>query len=326
MRRIAFTITISAAILLAACAGDDSSSETSDATTTAANPPPTTEVVETTIVDSTAGTTTNAPTTVAQSFPDRPYNVFVPSTYNAATAAPLVILLHGYGASGLIQELYFRLQPEAEARGFLYVHPDGTPNALGNLAWNATDACCQDVVTVDDSAYLTSIINEVSATYNVDQTRIFLVGHSNGGFMSYRMACDHADRIAAIVSLAGATFLDTAQCAPSEPVNVLQIHGTDDRTIQYDGGSTPLGTYPAAETTVSTWSAYNGCATGTESLGELDLAFNIDGVETTLEAFTGCPVDGAVELWTIEGGPHIPGLQPSFAADIIDWLYAHANA
>ncbi len=309
MPRIATAIV--ATLLLVSC-GRGGSSDATNAPTTAV----------TTIASSVDASTTTTPAV----FDNRPYNVFVPSTYDAATPAPLVILLHGYGASGEIQELYFKLEPQAEERGFLYVHPDGLMNRENRHFWNATDACCDNAQTIDDSGYLTFIIDQVSAAYNVDPKRIYLVGHSNGGFMSYRMACDHADRIAAIVSLAGATWLDTTACAPSEPVSILELHGTDDKTIKYDGGRTILGQYPSAATTVATWSTYNGCTTATDSLGTIDLAYNIEGVETTKEGFTGCPVDGAVELWTIAGGPHIPGLQESFAADIIDWLYAHPNA
>ncbi len=281
---------------MAAC-GNDSSSETSDAATTEPTSPSTTEA--------------------------RPYEVFVPTGYDAATAAPLVISLHGYGAFGELQELYFQLEPQAEERGFLYVHPDGTVDPTDMEFWNATDACCDETQSVDDSGYINFIIDEVSAAYNIDPARIYLVGHSNGGFMSYRMACDYADRIAAIVSLAGATFLDTSRCAPSEPVSILQIHGTADDTIKYDGGRSPLSSYPAAETTVAMWSAYNGCAPATEPLGAIDLESGIDGDETTMEAFTDCPVDGAVELWTMAGGSHTPALAANFAADVIDWLYAH---
>ena len=326
MQRLATVLTIG--LLLAACGVDSDSkngSNSSETESTTSTVPATTEVVDTTAVATTSvESTVPAPTTTPQSFVDRPLNVIVPDTYDAATAAPLVILLHGYGAVGSLQEIYFNLRSQAEERGFLYVYPDATPNRLGINGWNATDACCNDS-DVDDSAYITHIIDEVSATYNVDPKRVYLVGHSNGGFMSYRMACDRADRIAAIVSLAGATYLDAAKCAPSEPVSVLQIHGTDDGTIDYEGGTTPLSSYPAAETTVATWSSYNGCASATESLGAIDLNMALAGYETTIQAFTDCPVDGAVELWTMVDGAHIPSLTSNFAADIIDWLFAHPN-
>ena len=208
MRRLAVLL-CSAALVVSCSSADDSASDAS--------------------IISTSTTETSAA--------ERPFEVFAPSSYSPDAPMPLVVLLHGFGASGAIQEAYFRLEPLAEQRGFLFVHPDGTINALGKRFWNATDACCGFSSTVDDSAYLMSLIEQVQAQFNVDPKRICLVGHSNGGFMSYRMACEHADTIAAIVSLAGATYLDTDECDPTEPVSVLQIHGTAHDTIAFDGGS-----------------------------------------------------------------------------------------
>jgi polyhydroxybutyrate depolymerase len=256
---------------------------------------------------------------------DRPYDVFVPSTYSSATAAPLVILLHGYTATGAAQEAYFRLQPSAEERGFLFVHPDGTKDAIGNGFWNATNACCDLLGTgVDDVAYLSAIIDQVQEKYNVDQKRIYLVGHSNGGFMSYRMACERADKIAAIVSVAGATFADAAACKPSQPVSVLQIHGTADETISYVGGEIRGNAFPSAQGTVAEWATYDGCSpTPTASPTTLDLERNLDAAETSVSAYSGCRSGSAVELWTVNVGAHLPAISESFAPNIIDFLYAH---
>ena len=216
------------------------------------------------------------------------------------------------------------MQPLAEQRGFLYVHPDGTKDALGNQFWNATNACCGFSSSVDDSTYLMSVIRQVERRYNVDRKRIFLIGHSNGGFMSYRMACDHADTIAAIVSLAGATFTDTSQCAPTEPVSVLEIHGTSDGVISYDGGDILGQTYPSAPTSVATWATYDGCTpTPVPSIETLDLASQIDGPETSVETFAGCPSGVDVSLWTVNGGPHVPALSATFASSAIDFLLSH---
>ena len=169
-------------------------------------------------------------------------------------------------------------------------------------------------------------LDSVMKHYNVDPDRVYLAGYSNGGFMSYRMACEHADQIAAIVSLGGATFLDAAECTPSEPVSILEIHGTKDETIEYEGGSTIFGSYPSVPTTIATWAAYNGCPQRMHGLDEIDIESELVGKETSQVEFLGCPVDGAVELWFISGGSHSPSLAPEFAADIIDWLYAHPNA
>ena len=238
---------------------------------------------------------------------------------------PLVLMLHGYTANGALQEGYFKITPLAESRGFLYVHPDSTQDAVnGAHFWNATDACCNfHASTVDDSAYLKSVIEQVQKTYNVDPKRIFLMGHSNGGFMSYRMACDHADTIAAIASLAGSTWNDDAKCAPKAPINVLQIHGTDDELVKYAGG-TFAAPYPSAQVTTIKWAKLEGCSAGaTTQPVPLDLDRDLPGAETTAYAYTGCSAGGSVALWSIAGGHHSPHLSDTFSAQVIDYLLAH---
>jgi polyhydroxybutyrate depolymerase len=287
-------------------------------------PPVSTGAAAVSTIEVTGTTAAPTPATVDPTA-DRPYDVFVPTTYNAAVAAPLVILLHGYTATGALQEAYFQLQPSAEQRGFLYVHPDGTKDAIGNGFWNATDACCNlGGAAVDDVAYLSAIIDQVQAKYNVDPKRIYLVGHSNGGFMSYRMACDRSDKIAAIVSVAGATFADAATCKPSQPVSVLQVHGTADGTIKYDGGDIRNTTYPSAQATVANWATYDGCSSApVASSAALDLERNLDAAETSVSEYSGCRSGAAVALWTVNGGAHIPAISDSFASSIVDFLYAH---
>ena len=257
----------------------------------------------------------------------RPYPLFVPSGYVEGTPVPLVILLHGYGADGATQEGYFQLQPIAEANTFLYATPSGTVDGAMNHFWNATDACC-DVghLDPDDVTYLRALIDDVEAHYTVDPRRIYFVGHSNGGFMSHRMACELGDRIAAIVSLAGMVWNDPARCTPSAPVAIAHVHGTADAVVDYDGGAIfGLGPYPGAMTTFTTWSAIDGC-TGSAPAGTLDLDSGPDtppGAETDVLRATGCASGGAVELWTINGGQHILNLQPTWAQTVWDFLSAH---
>jgi polyhydroxybutyrate depolymerase len=312
------------AVLLTACAPDAPQDSTATVSTTA---PATTPATDATTVPTTSSADTTAITTGSTvSLADRPFDVFVPSTYDSSTPMPLVVLLHGYGATGAIQEAYFGLQPLAEQRGFLYVHPDGTKDPLGNQFWNATDACCQRLTEdVDDVGYLMALVDDVSSRYSVDPDRIWFLGHSNGGFMSHRLACDRADRVAAIVSLAGATWLDESKCAPSEPVSVLQIHGTEDQTIDYDdGGALFFRGYPGAETTVSSWARKDACTGGLVPVDEtLDLEVSLEGAESTVTRTSGCPDGVDVELWTIVGGAHIPGLSPTFTPMVVDWLFAH---
>jgi polyhydroxybutyrate depolymerase len=255
----------------------------------------------------------------------RPFKLKVPSGYDASKPTPLLILLHGYSASGFLQDAYFNLAPVADDKTFLYAYADGTLDKEKKLYWNATDACCNfDKAPVDDVAYIGAIIDDVSAHYNVDAKRVFIVGHSNGGFMAHRLACDIAPRIAAIVSLAGGQWKDPSLCKPSEPVSVLQVHGDKDETIHYEGGQTQSAVYPSAHETVATWAAKNGCTGALTPDGTtLDLDTNVPGNEAHVERYEGCPASGAVELWTLQGSSHIPSFGPAWGPSIYAFLSAH---
>ena len=254
-----------------------------------------------------------------------PVVVHVPPSYDPMIPTPLVLLLHGYGGSGAWQEAYMQFTPQSDEFGFLYAFPDGTRDAQGNRFWNATNACCNFYGSdVDDSGYLRDLIEAVKVEANVDERRVHLIGHSNGGFMSYRMACDHADTIASIASLAGATFLDPNDCSPAEPVHVLQIHGTADMVVRYEGGCFGDECYPGAVETVERWATYDGCLPVGEPGEPLDLDAGISGAETQVTRYVSeCDPGGSGELWTIVGGSHIPDLSDDFSPLVIDYLYAH---
>ncbi len=258
---------------------------------------------------------------------NRPVPVHVPPSYVQGTPMPLVVMLHGYSVTANTEEFYLKLTPLADARGFLYATPQGLIDTQGNPYWNATDACCDIGGTgVDDSTYLSTVITQISAKYTVDPKRVFFVGHSNGAFMSYRMACDHSDQVAAIASLAGAMVADVSKCAPKGPVSILEIHGNADATISYNGGSQiPGHPYPSAATTVGDWVTLDGCdATADTSSPPLDLDTTLAGAETTVTKYAaGCKPGGHAELWTIQGGGHIPNFGGAFAPAMIDFLLAH---
>lgn len=259
-------------------------------------------------------------------FAERPYALRVPTGYTASKPAPLLVLLHGYTFDGAEQEKRFGLTRLADEQGILYAIPDGTKDEIGVRFWNATDGCCNQFgAEVDDVAYLRALIADVKRRYNVDPKRVYLAGHSNGGFMAYRMACDASELIAGVVSLAGATWSDITRCKPKDAVAVLQVHGDQDVIIKYGGGrfAKNPGEYPAARTTVTQWAQLDACSGALADTGmTMDLDASIMGQETKVERYSGCS-QSAVELWTMRGSGHFPELGPSWAEQILKFLAAH---
>ena len=265
---------------------------------------------------------------VTVSLDDRPFRLYVPRSYDPAAKAPLVVLLHGYESSAALHEKYFKLAAESERRGFLYAMPDGTTDRRGKRFWNATEACCDFFGTgIDDAAYLSRLLDTVTASYSVDSRRVYLIGHSNGGFMAYRMACEHAKRITAIVSLAGMATDDPERCRPQRPVSILHIHGTADQTIKYDGGVNVGDPYPSVDTTVARWRHHNGCDDHPDSsAAPFDLDSGLPGPETTATVYAaGCRDGTRVVVWSIKDGGHVPALTAAFAPAVLDFLLAQVS-
>jgi polyhydroxybutyrate depolymerase len=262
------------------------------------------------------------PTTIGTD--DRPAEFVIPSAHDGVTPLPVIFLLHGYSANGPGQDLYFGFSRATVREGFYAVIPNGTTDASGNRFWNATPACCNfGGSDVDDVAYLTALLDEVESLVPVAQNEVYFIGHSNGGFMSYRMACELSDRVAAIMSLAGADFLGETDCVPDQPVSVLQIHGDLDSTIMYAG---TVG-YPSALSAVRRWAARGGCEIEATPGAPLDIDTGIEGNETEVESYeTGCEAAEAA-LWTIRGGAHVPMVTTStdFMPYVLDWLREHAR-
>lgn len=256
----------------------------------------------------------------------RPVSLITPDGDDGTRPLPLLLVLHGFGGDGANMSAYLRLDRLANEAGLRAVAPDGTLNEEGARFWNASEACCDFGHTgVDDVAYLTGLVRDISAQWNVDQKRIYVLGQSNGGFMAYRLACERADLIAGIVSMAGAMPMDSGKCHPSEPVSVLQLHGDADQRIQYGGGPNFRGLLqPGALADVRMWAEYDHCSGVLAPEGEdVDLERSLPGAETSRQHDPGCPSGIDVALWTIRGGPHIPRITEGFRRIVWEWMEAH---
>lgn len=261
---------------------------------------------------------------------ERPADVDIPTDYDPSVSYPLVVLLHGAGTDGRTQAGYLQLFNFVDEKQFIMAYPNGTPNEEGRRLWNGA-VCCTGDDAIDDVGYISGLIEEAKETYNIDATRVYLIGHSNGGFMSFRMACEAPTLFTALVSLAGGTYEDPADCEPgTPPVSALIVHGTADLTIPYEGSP---GAYIAGVEATERSAESAGCDPETSTfLESLDLLPAVDGDETDLYAYsTGCDEGLDAELWIMNDGGHQPFFQaldsgkPLFPELIIDWLYRHSR-
>lgn len=257
---------------------------------------------------------------------ERPAQVQIPVDYDVNTRYPLVIVLHGLGANGRIQSLYFGLVDRVDSEQFILVAPDGKVNSQGRNFWNANEVCCAtspEDREVDDAGYIRGLIEEAAATYSIDPGRVGLIGHSNGGFMSLRLACDTSELVTSVVSLAGATYNDAAQCAPAtNPVSVLLLHGTADDTVFYEGIP---GAYPSALEAAQRFAELAECDMENPTMpANQDLVTSLPGPETEVLSYQSCAPGVDVELRTLVDGPHIPGpWEPAGLDSMLDWLLSH---
>jgi len=227
----------------------------------------------------------------------RQYKVHVPPGYQPDVPAPLVFCIHGLGQDAvLFCVVGSEMNTQSDEAGFVLVMPNGYQNS-----WNA-GTCCGGASTeqIDDVALFRAILTEVGEHVNIDLDRVYATGLSNGGYMSYRLACEAADIITAVAPAAGAIGTndigggtnadsDFVTCAPSQPVSVLHVHGTQD----------PLIPFSLQAPTLSRMAMSNGCATTTKPATQPPSAG-----DTSCVTHDGCPAGIELTACTIEAGGH----------------------
>ena len=247
---------------------------------------------------------------------ERPAELFLPLVDQSNNPSGVLINLHGYSGDSISQTNYTFLKQAALDAGLAYVAPDGMKDRTGNRFWNASNACCDFAKSgVNDVQYIDGLIDEMSDAFDLDKSRIYLFGHSNGHFMSYQYLCTSKNKVAAIAGLAGSMDTDPAQCS-GKSANVLHIHGDADATISYAGGALFAQSYPSVDEVVKRWSNNNQCTTKPEN--QLDVIAAMSGTETTSYPFD-C-TQGSLELWKLNGGVHVPILDRGFADKVVSWL------
>ncbi|WP_298316826.1 T9SS type A sorting domain-containing protein [uncultured Aquimarina sp.] len=180
----------------------------------------------------------------------RQYRLYIPASYDASTPTPLILNFHGFTNNIDTQFNQSDFRQLAEDNQFIFV----TPQGLGFLAgWAINNNFGGNE---DDLGFSDALIDRIQQDYNINEKRIYATGFSNGGFFSYRLACELSPRIAAVASVAGSMtrrWIDNNQCQPQHPTAVLQITGTNDNVISINGN----GSNEPIQDVMEYWSAVN---------------------------------------------------------------------
>lgn len=253
----------------------------------------------------------------------RNYRVHPPKDYDGKSPLSLVLVLHGAIQGATNVERMSGMSAKADQENFLAVYPNGTSGSGLAPTWNA-GACCGYAQrnNVDDVGFLRALIGRLEHDYSVDPKRIFATGISNGGMMSYRLACEMSERIAAIAPVEGA---QDVECRPSRPVSVLIFHGTADFLVPYNGGTTPFQLGPkrsdaSVPWTVDFWMKQDACSATPE---------HKETNQLRIDTYTGCKDRAGVTLYAIFGGHHMwPGTvlsRNNIPATDIMWAFFAAH-
>jgi polyhydroxybutyrate depolymerase len=236
----------------------------------------------------------------------RRYLLYVPPTYDPATPTPLVISLHGFAQWPAHQSNLTHWNTLADEYGFIVVHPSGTGFPK---RWLAADPRADN----PDVAFLAVLIDQLEREYNIDPQRIYVNGLSNGGGMSFALACRLADRIAAFGGVGGAYLYPWEACQPARPVPAILFHGDADPIVPYQGGPSKSFDipFPVIPQWVETLALRNNCDLPPQ---EMPISAHV-----TERRYTNCAAD--VVFYTIAGGGHTwPGGEP-----LPEWLTGPTN-
>jgi polyhydroxybutyrate depolymerase len=221
----------------------------------------------------------------------RDYLLYVPPSYDRARPAPLVISMHGGSLWAAAQKEISQWNAVADREGFIVVYPSGV-RGNGPGHWRMGDRAGRDV------AFISDLIDKLSADYNIDPARIYANGLSNGGGMAFVLSCTLSNRIAAVGMVAAAQLLPWSWCTDTRPVPMITFHGTADPVVPYTGGKTWVAAraFPHVPMWTANWARRNRCA---PEPVDSAVAANV-----TRRTYTGCADDASVVLYTIGGGGH----------------------
>jgi len=231
---------------------------------------------------------------------DRDFIVYIPDSYEHISKSAVVFVFHGFGGSN--DQIMFNsdINSIAERENFIVVYPQGS-SFFGYSHWNVGG--WTNSSSVDDVGLIDFLIELISQEYNINHDRIYATGMSNGGFFSFLLGCQLSEKFAAVASVTGSMTNETFnECNPQREVPVLQIHGTDDSIVTYNGNSA-IGSIGVSQV-LSYWSSNNYCSTNPEVSDITDSNPN-DNIHVQRFLFDGGINGSVVEHYKIYGGEHV---------------------
>lgn len=267
----------------------------------------------------------------------RSYTVYVPSSYDADVPMPIVLSLHGRGANNLSQASSTDFNPLAEEMGFIVVYPQAydafyNDPLLADAVWNYNLGIPgMEALTWDDDAFLDTLVDDLANDLNIDMSRVYVNGLSNGGYMTNRLACTRADRYAAFAAVAATAPFGMSQlCEDGQHAPIMFYHGTADRISPWEGelltnDATGQQIYILAPmpNTLSFWLSQNGCD---ETYDRTDMDSTDPQSRVVFVRYTECPSDAGVEIYTVIDGGHVWHGVEDFSSPVLGEVNMDVNA
>ncbi|NND34821.1 MAG: T9SS type A sorting domain-containing protein [Saprospiraceae bacterium] len=250
----------------------------------------------------------------------RTYLVHLPANQEHLDNLPLIIAMHGgFGSAANLQN-QSGLSLKADAEGFMVVYPEGVRDGILNIrTWNA-GWCCGFASTsgVDDVGFINALLDTLYSRYSIDTSRVFATGMSNGGFMSYRLACEIPDRIAAIAPVA--CSMSVSRCDSDKPVPIIHFHSYLDGSVPYAGGmGNGVSNHhnPPLDSVAQVFGEINACQTKRDTLTHNDMFTHI--------RWNDCDCEAEINQYlTRDGGHSWPGGMKTAIGDPVS-TYISAN-
>ncbi len=234
---------------------------------------------------------------------ERTYIIHLPDGKEHASGLPLVLALHGGGGKASGMNRLSGFDDVSDKYGFVVVYPDGI-----DKQWNDGRDDFHLNKDINDVKFISCLIDTLIVLYNIDSNRVYVTGISNGGIMSFRLACELSNKIAAFAPVAASMPLNPAyDCKPVRPVPMMLIFGDEDPLVPFKGGDISIlglskrGKVIPVDESVNYWVKFDGCNTVAEitKLDKVD-----DGTELEKKVYTAAGSGAEVQYWLAKGGGH----------------------